>query len=65
MAPNGSNYYDAICTYSCTTPLPSGEGNIDTDPLLASTTHISAQSPCIGRGSPAYASGVDINRAAG
>ena len=60
-AAEGPNYYNSGFTYSCITPLAPGLGNIDDDPLLASATHLSAQSPCIGRGSPDYASGVDID----
>jgi len=61
-APFEANYDDSSTfAYSCSTPLPSGPGNIDLDPLLASATHLSAQSPCIGRGSADYAHGVDID----
>jgi hypothetical protein len=43
-------------------PLPpSGSGNIALDPQLASTSHLSAGSPCWGTGSAAYASGTDID----
>ena len=55
------NYDGGTFAYSCTTPLPPGPGNLDAEPLLASATHLSAQSPCISRGSPVYASGVDID----
>ncbi len=48
-------------SYSCATPLPPGPGNIDAEPLLASISHLSAQSPCIGRGCNSYSSGVDID----
>jgi PKD repeat protein len=60
-AANGPNYYNSTLSYSCSTPLPSGPGNLGDEPLLASATHLSADSPCIGRGSAAYASGVDID----
>ncbi|MGE3312499.1 MAG: PKD domain-containing protein, partial [Limisphaerales bacterium] len=43
----GPNHEGATILQSCTTPLPeSGSGNIDADPLLASVSHVSAESPC-------------------
>jgi PKD repeat protein len=57
----GANYLDSIINYSCTTPLPYGEGNINDDPLLITSTHIPANSPCLGKGSSKYAIGVDID----
>jgi parallel beta-helix repeat protein len=59
----GGNY-DASSTlnYCCTTPLPAnGTNNLSAEPQLASRWHLSANSPCIGKGSYASASGVDID----
>ena len=47
--------------FSCTTPLQPGEGNLDADPKLLSGGHIAGDSPCVGKGSAAYAVGTDID----
>ncbi len=57
----GDNWYSNTISYSCTTPMPSGEGNITNVPHLVNISHIVANSPCVGRGSLSYSSGVDID----
>jgi parallel beta-helix repeat protein len=58
---SGPNWSLVALNYCCTTPVLSGPGNIDSEPLLASSSHLSALSPCIARGSSAYTNGVDID----
>ncbi len=55
------NYNGSSFSFSCTTPLPGGNGNIDSEPQLASASHVSLASPCRGRGNLAYAVGTDID----
>src|SRR5262249_28938856 len=59
-----SGNYDSSSTlnYCCTTPLPvGGTNNLSAEPQLASVWHLSANSPCIGKGSSTSVSGVDID----
>ena len=62
-AASGPNYAGiGSYSYSCTTPDPdSGNGNMTAEPLLASASHLSTNSPCIGQGSHAFCSGLDID----
>ena len=60
-AENGNNWYSSAISYSCTTPLPSGDGNITNNPVMLSASHIATNSPCVGTGSASYSSGTDID----
>jgi hypothetical protein len=56
-----SNYVSCTFAFSCSFPLPSGTGNIGTDPqLLPDGLHLAATSPCIGAGLSSAVSGTDI-----
>ncbi len=61
--PNGTtnNYCEATLSYSCTSPMPPGIGNISDDPLFADAERgnfrLSGGSPCIDKGENAYAVG--------
>jgi parallel beta-helix repeat protein len=62
IGPGGN--YDSTSTlnYCCTMPLPvSGTNNLSAEPQLASAWHLSANSPCIGKGSYDSISGVDLD----
>ena len=57
-----SNYYSCTFAYSCSSPLPSGTGNIGVDPqLLGDGFHLAATSPCLGAGTASGLSGTDID----
>jgi len=64
-ANTGSNHYYSVFDYSCTAPLPAGNGNMAADPLFVSadsgTLYLQADSPCINAGNNAFAAGdVDL-----
>ncbi len=61
-----ANHYAGLnaLNYCCTTPEPyywQGANNITNDPGLASFTHLSAASPCLGAGSASYTRGTDLD----
>jgi PKD repeat protein len=60
----GTPNYDPASAFTncCTTPLPAnGPGNISFEPQLASASHLSANSPCLGAGLAGSAIGTDID----
>jgi predicted outer membrane repeat protein len=61
----GPSYYfwndGGTIQYSCTTPDPADIGNITTEPMLAGVYHLTAGSPCIGKGTNAVCVGTDID----
>jgi hypothetical protein len=60
----GDANYDPTSSLSncCTTPLPpGGSGNIASAPQLATTSHLSANSPCRGAGLPGSTVATDID----
>ena len=52
-----NNYYRSIVRYSCSYPLPSGEGNISNNPQFISVSnfHLQMTSPCRNAGTNAFA----------
>ena len=57
-----SNYANSTLSYCCSDPLPSGIGNIGSDPkLLIDGIHLASDSPCIGMGNAAVVSETDID----
>jgi len=59
---SASNYSGANLTYCCSTPLPSGTGNITADPqLLSDGVHVAASSPVRGIGTSSVLAGSDID----
>jgi hypothetical protein len=59
-APTNSNYQQGFFSFCCTTPLPSGGGNFDAEPLLAGPFQLSSGSPVRSAGRTNYAIGTDI-----
>ena len=61
-APAGPNAFGGTLESCCTIPVPLGSvGNFGMSPGLVDGLHLSANSPCRGRGNPAWAAGVDID----
>lgn len=63
-SPEFANFYCSgsnTITFTCSNPLPPGEGNISNDPLLLSSYRIYSSSPCVGAGSDSIVSGFDFD----
>ncbi|MBN1674760.1 MAG: hypothetical protein JXR37_27190 [Kiritimatiellae bacterium] len=63
-SPVDANWSGGAFSNCCSMPMPPGNGNISANPRLASASHLASDSPCIGAGSNAYASGTDIDNEA-
>jgi hypothetical protein len=56
------NYVGATFAYCNSSPLPSGPGNLNLDPLfLADGMHLAADSPCRGAGTSSVITGFDLD----
>ncbi|VGO12202.1 hypothetical protein PDESU_00753 [Pontiella desulfatans] len=59
---SGNDLHGNTASHSCSPDLPHGVINcITNEPMLASSMHISTNSPCRGTGNSTYASGTDID----
>lgn len=57
-----SNYVSSTIAFSCSAPLPSGPGNLSSNPLLlGDNVHLATNSPCRGAGTPLTPAGTDID----
>ena len=56
-----TNYGSCTMQSCCALPLPSGAGNISSDPQLVDSSHLSLSSPCRGTGTAAAALGTDLD----
>jgi hypothetical protein len=62
IGPGGNYDSSSTLNYCCTMPLPtSGTNNLSADPQLATAWHLSANSPCIGKGSYGSVPATDID----
>jgi len=61
VANNSANYNSSTLSYTCTSPLAPGTGNIALDPQLIDGAHIAVTSPCRGSGTNSFVSGTDID----
>lgn len=60
-AAQDANYSDTSLSFSTASPRPSGVGCSSVEPALASRTHLSSESPCVGMGSADFSMGTDID----
>jgi hypothetical protein len=58
---NGANYGSSVMSYTCSTPLPPGPGNLAGDPQLGDAYHLMSLSPCRGAGLAGVDFGTDLD----
>ena len=59
--PLTENWESSTLSYSCTTPMPGGPGNITDYPILQGSSHIHGTSPCVANGLTSASLGNDID----